>query len=252
MPPGALPNLYVTPADVYDYMGTEMAQLRLDDHSQASDQTVQATATAAPGATSLAVTALTSPLLPGSTLEFDGAGMPAVVEVVVTAIATVGATSLTVAPLPAAVNGLAEAFDNGVNTATAARLVKACQYATARVKMYCASRYDDSALAQSWSVNRWALALACEWMCKRRGGSATEGIADDVKTALEEMKQVQAGALHIEDIGTRTSGWPFLSNVTVDIGYDYAKLRVEQPLSEQTPTVYGQFIDWNSALWIEW
>ncbi len=68
---------------------------------------------------------------------------------------------------------------------------------------------------------------------------------------MEELKQVNCGMLRLEDIGTRTSAWPFLSNVTLDLRYDYAKVRVEPSLSELTPTQYGQFVDWNSALWLE-
>jgi hypothetical protein len=65
------------------------------------------------------------------------------------------------------------------------------------------------------------------------------------------MKQVRIGMLSIEDIGTRNSGWPFISNVSMNIGYDYNKVRVEPQLSEGTPTGYGQFIDWNAALSLE-
>ena len=40
-------NLYTRPSDVYDYVGTEGVDLRLDDHNRATGQTIQATATAA-------------------------------------------------------------------------------------------------------------------------------------------------------------------------------------------------------------
>lgn len=246
-----LPNLYVMPSDLFDWLGTEGVQLRLDDHNLATGQTIQLTAAAALGATTLAITALQAPLLAGTVLEFDGGGTPAVIEVILSATATLGATSITVNPLSAPLAALSQAFDSGVNVALAQRLVKACQYGTSQVKLYCCSRYDDSELAKSWSVNRWALSLASRWFCKRRAQPCPVGIQEDADEALEEMKQVRVGMLQIEDIGTRTSGWPFLSNVTVDIGYDYAKIRVEPPLSEATPTQYGQHVDWNSVLWFE-
>ncbi len=141
--------------------------------------------------------------------------------------------------------------DNGVNVALAQRLLMACQTATSQVKDYCCGRYNDSDLLQSWSVRRWARALAARWVCRRRGNVAPKSIEEDAKEALDEMKRVQVSALNISDIGTRTAGWPFISNVIVDPAYDYAKIRVEQPLSEGTPTQYPQHVDWNSILFIE-
>jgi len=246
-----LPNLYCTPGDVYDYLSTEGAQLRLDDHNQATGQIIQATADAQPNDTILKITALKLPILAGQVLTFDGANMPAALDVVVATTAPTGATSLTVVMLPAAVNSLAQARDSGVNIALAARLVKAVKYATAQIKMYCTPRYNDSKLAQSWSVNRWASVLAGRWMSRRRAQGCPKSIEQDALEVMEELKGVRFGRLTIEDIGTRTANWPFLTNVTLDIRYDYAKLRVEQPLSEPTPTQYGQFIDWTSALFIE-
>ncbi len=245
-------TLFCSPNDVFDYVGVEGAQLRLDDHSLATGQTIKTTAAAAIGATTLAVTALQYPLLAGSVLEFDGGGTTEVVEAILTAVATVGSTSLTVAALPVAIAALAQAQDSGVNLATAQRLTKGCQYGTSQVKLYCNNRYDDSVLAQSWSVNRWSTYLAGRWVAKRRGQTAPKGIEQDVEEALDELRQVRTGMLCIEDIGTRTSGWPFISNVTVDIGYNITKVRVEQPISELTPTQYGQYVDWSSVLGVEY
>ena len=47
----------------------------------------------------------------------------------------VGSTSLAVAPLLSQINAAAVAYDNGVNVATAQRLLKACQYGTPRVQL---------------------------------------------------------------------------------------------------------------------
>jgi len=248
-------NLYTKPQDVFDFLGSEGAQLRLDDHQLASAQTITVTAQSAIAATSLAVTALQWPLIAGTVLEFDGGGAAEVVEVVLTATAALGATSLTIAPLSDTLPAGAAAYDSGVNLATAQRLVKSCQYGTTQVKLWCCSRYQDSDLllnaGENGSVNRWATALAARWLCSRRGQSPPKGVADMAKEALDEMKLVKVGMLQIEDIGTRTSGWPFITNVTLDIGYDYRKLRVETPLSEGTPVQYPQAVDWNSALWVE-
>lgn len=245
-------NLYTQPADVMDWLGVDGTQLRLDDSLKGTGQKIQATATAAILATSLSITALAYPLLKGTVLEFSGAGMPAVSEVTLTATMPVGSTSLTVSALAAEIPVLADATDAGVNLALAARLVKACNYGTSQVKLYCCSRYNDSDLQTCWSANRWSTIAAAKWLCTRRAQGCPQSILADWEEALDEMKMVRTGALQLEDIGTRTAGWPFLTNVTVDIGWTVAKTRVEQQISEHTPTQYGQWIDWNSALLLEW
>lgn len=248
-------DLFCLPTDIYDALGTEGAQLCVDDHHLATGQTITVRSAANQGDTTLQVTALSWPLLAGSVLEFDGGGLAQVAEVILTATAAVGATTLNVQPLAAAIPALAAAIDNGVNLALAQRLVKGCTYGTSQVKLYCCGRYEAIDLLQNaqqqGSVNRWATALGTRWVRRRRGQSAPQSLEEAAKEALEEMKMVRTGALSIENIGTRTAGWPFITNTTVDIGYDYRKVRVEAPISEGTPTQYGQAIDWNSALWME-
>lgn len=245
-----LPNLYTLPNDLYDYYGSSGTQLRLDDDGLATGLTICATADAILGATSVNVTPLQSPLLKGSILVFAGAGMVQSLEVTLSAIAKVGATSLTVNALLAPVDNGSTAQDNGINLATALRLTKACQFGTSQVKLYCCSRYDDSQLyansTENGSVKRWATALGGRWLGRRRSQGCPKSIELDADESLDEMKAVKNNGLNIEDIGTRTAGWPFWSNTTIDLRYNYAKVRVESLTSEATPTVYGQFVDWNS------
>lgn len=254
----ALPaNLYVLPNDLFDYVGVEGVQLRLDDHRQATAQVIQVVTAASQGATSVAVQPLQRPLLPGSTLEFDGAGAPSVVEVVLSALGRVGDTTLTVVALAAALPALAAAQDNGVNVATAYRLITACLEGTRRVNLYCQQRYDVSQLlvnAQAnGSIKSWARALAAKWLCSRQSNSPPKSVMSDAEDALEELKFVKNGQLSVEGIGTRTSGWPFMVNVRVDPTYTYAKIRVEPQISDQTPTQFGEYIDWNASLcFFEW
>jgi hypothetical protein len=251
--PITLPHLYASPQDVFDLCGIEGVQLRLDDSGLATGQTVQCVLDGAAGATALSVGALQAPLLRGSVLEFLGGGMTTVVEVTLNAVAQFAATSLTVNPLSGPVLATAQAQDNGINLATAQRLVKACQYATGRVKLYCCGRYDDSQLVKSWSVNNWATYLAAKWLCSRRGQTPPKSIVDEVnERVMPEMEMVQSGKLQIEDIGTRTSDWPFITNTVVDPAYDVAKVRVEPQISEQTPTLYAQFVDWSSVFNLEY
>jgi hypothetical protein len=241
---------------VYDYLGNQGGQLRLDDDNLASGQTILVTAPLAQGGTVLNITALQAPLIAGTVLEFAGGGMAAVVEAQLAQTAKLGDTSLTLLPIPAPVNQSATATDNGVNLAFAQRLAKACQYGTSQVKFYCLTRYEDADLfsnaQERGSVNRWATSLAARWLCRRRGQSAPQGVQDDADESLEEMKAVRSSQGMIEDIPLRTSGWPFMSNVTIDVGYYTTKVRVEQQISEMTPVQYPQYIDWNSVLFLEW
>jgi hypothetical protein len=244
------------PQDVYDFLGNDGAQLRADDQHLSTAQTVIITVGANQNDASLQVQPLLFPLLSGTVLEFSGGGLPSPqTDTILSATATRGSTTLAVVPLVAALPPLAQARDDGVNLIHAQRLVKACQFGTSQVKFYCSRRYDDEDMQinanGNGSVKRWATTLASKWLCSRRGMAPPEGIEQLADEAIDEMKMVLSGAAQIEDIGTRTSSAPFISNMTMNIGYDYRKLRVESTMSEGTPTQFPQAIDWNSALWVE-
>lgn len=244
--------LYATPADVYDYLSAERAQLSLDDQNQATGYTIQVTADAVAAATSLSVMPLVAPLLKGTVLVFQGGGMEEAVQVTLTATAALAATSLSVSALGNPVTAQARAMDNGANVALAQRLLKGCRYGTAEVKRYCGGRYEDSDLQTCWSVNQWATICAAKWVATRVCRSLPASVKMDYDNAREEMREVMVGSMSLEDIPTRTAGWPFISNVTIDIGYTYKKVRTEPSISEATPTQYPAAVDWNSALSFEW
>jgi hypothetical protein len=77
------------------------------------------------------------------------------------------------------------------------------------------------------------------------------GIESDYEETVEWLKGVRSGNYNIGNIGTRTSGWPFLSNVTLDLGYTVRKIRVETQISEPTGCQYSQAIDWSSYWLLE-
>jgi hypothetical protein len=246
-----LPNLYCTYNDVADYLSTEGIELRLDDHTQATGQQVLVTIPASAGATSLSVEALGQYLPNGCVLNFDGGGLSPVLQVILTALAPVGATTLAVMALGADVPQGASAIDNGVNIASNARVAKARAYATATCKRYCTNRYDDSQLAQAWSVNQWATVIAARWVAKRRAQGCPQAIEDDYKEALDELKKVQVREMDVEDIYTRNASWPSWFNATIDQTYDVNRVRVEQSTSDPTITQFPVLIDWydNFAGW---
>jgi hypothetical protein len=246
--PITLQTLFASPQDVWDLLSTEGVDLREDDHNLASGQVIQTTSDTPVGSTSMAVAALPVALLNGAWLTFDGAGMPVPVQVQLSAAAIAGATSLSIQLTTIDVASGAQARDSGVNAATGARLMVGCARGTSKVKLYCNARYDDTQLKLSGSVNSWASLAAAKWLCTRRAQGCPKGIKADYDEAIEEMQMVQAGQLSIEDIGTRGVDWPTVTNITVNPGYDGMRARVEPNISEQTPTAYSQYIDWNSCI----
>lgn len=249
--PITLSTLFCAPQDIWDYLSVEGVDLRQDDENLATGQIITTTADAAVGATTVSIASLTVPLLRGTQLTFTDAGMSVPVTASLAAVAQVGDTSLTVSALGTAITSGARARDSGVNAATGARLLVACRKGTSKVKLYCNSRYDDSQLRLCGSVLDWTVVIASKWLCTRRAQGCPRSILADYEEAIEEMKAVQGKQLDLEDAGTRGVDWPALSNITVDPSYDYIRPRVEPNISEQTPTAYAQYVDWNSAAWIE-
>lgn len=249
--PATLSPLFCSPQDVYELIGIESAQLRLDDQNQASGQKVQTIAAASINDVALSIAALQYPLLRGTNLVFSDAGMDSPVEVTLNAVASVGAITLTVVPLTTAIPATAIAIDNGVNVWLAGLLVKACNYATGRILTYCGNRYEASQLATDFTVNQWATTIAAHWLATRLFRGAPQQIKESYDETMLELKDVQASRLNLQ-VATRTSGLPWLSNVTVDPTYVIRKVRVESQISENTPTQYYQSVDWSSVLLFEW
>lgn len=246
--PITLSTLFCSPQDVWDLLSVEGVDLREDDHNLATGQIIETSAAAAVDATSISVLALPVALLRGAELVFDLAGMAAPVTAKLTAAAAANATSISVTALTTAINAGAQARDSGVNAATGARLAVGTRKGTSKVKLYCNQRYDDSQLKLSGTVLDWATTAAAKFLCTRRAQGCPKSIQASYEEAIEEMRMVQCGQLSIEDIGTRGVDWPTVTNVIVNPGYDGMRARVQPNISEQTPTAYNQFIDWNSAV----
>lgn len=246
--PITLNTLFTTPRDVWDLLSVEGVDLRQDDHNLASGYEIIVSADAAADDTSLTVEATQVALLKGAQLTFDGGGMEYPVTATLSAAAVLGSTTLSVSALSAVILQDARARDNGVNAATGTRLLVGARKGTSKVKLYCNRRYDDSQLALSGTVLDWATICAAKFLCTRRAQGCPKSLQADYDEAIEEMRMVQKGQLTIEDIGTRGSDWPVMSNVRVNPAYNVMQVRVEPSISEQTPTEYGQFIDWNSAI----
>lgn len=249
--PAILQTLFCAPQDVWDLLSTEGVDLREDDHNLATGQIIQTASDTPAASTSMSINATPVGLLNGAWLTFDGAGMVVPVQVQLTAAAAVGSTTLSIQATLYDIPAGAQARDSGVNAATGARLLVGCRKGTSRVKLFCNQRYDDTQLKLSGTVLDWATITAAKFICGRRAQGVPRGIAADYAEVMEDLKMVQAGQLAIEDIGTRGVDWPTVSNVTVNPGYDGMRARVEPNISEQTPTAYNQYIDWNSAVTLD-
>lgn len=247
-----LSTLFCTPNDIWDMLSTEGVDLRLDDHNLATGQLITVATDAPATSTTISVNAIPVALLAGAQLTFEGGNMASAVTVSLTTAANVGATTLNCVALTDAVYAASQARDSGVNASTGRRLTVAARRGTSRVKLYCNQRYDDSQLKLSGSVLDWATTIACKYLCERRAQGCPKSIKSQYDEVMEELRMVQLGQLAIEDCGTRGSDWPVVTNVTVNPGRDGMRARVQPNMSEQTPTAYTQFIDWNSVLAFEY
>lgn len=241
-----LSTLFCQPNDVYDLLSTEGVDLRQDDHNLATGYLITVSADTAEGSTTLPVSTTPVALLRGAVLVFDGGGMSSPVSVTLTSAAAAGSNSLTVSAISSSINQSAIARDSGLNVATAARLLLACRKGTSKIKLYCNSRYDDSQLVLSGTVLDWTALYAARFLCTRRAQGCPKSIEKDWEEAKEELRMVQIGQLSIEDIGTRGADWPTVTNVIVNPSYNGMRVRVQENVSEQSPTDYPRFIDWNS------
>lgn len=257
--PISLGTLFCSPSDVWDVLSIEGVDLREDDANLATGQIITTSADTSPGSTTMTVASLPVPLLAGSQLTFEGAGMPVPITVSLTAAAVYGSTTLNIlqvvnngsavsgAPTITDIPAGAAARESGVNAATGMRLIIGARKGTSKVKLYCNQRYDDTQLKLSGTVLDWTTIVAAKFLCERRAQGCPKGLKGSYDEALEEMRMVQNGQLTIEDIGSRGVDWPSIVNVTVRPGHDLMQSCVEPGISEQTPTAYSQYVDWNSA-----
>jgi hypothetical protein len=122
------------------------------------------------------------------------------------------------------------------------------KWATARCNYQLLGKYAASELANSWIVNDWCSFVAAFILGCRRGNTPAGALRELYEQAMEDMKLVRQGKAKIPDIGTRTSAWPFWSNVRVDVVHRVRKIRVQRSQSEYQSGApgYNQAIDWPS------
>lgn len=138
--------------------------------------------------------------------------------------------------------------DSESATETAYLTYQGINLGTSRVNLYAAQRYNQSELVNSFEAWNWATIAAVRWVCSRRCNPVPESVLELYQEAMEELKAVRAGELHLSDISPRDEWWPAWSNVTVDQRYWLRKIRVETPISEssksyrQTISRFAQYV----------
>lgn len=119
----------------------------------------------------------------------------------------------------------------------------AANIGTARVLTYTATRYEVADLATSWSVWHWATVIACYWLCCRRGNPVPTSLLGLYEETMEELKEVLAGDIMIDDLAMRNIRAPAWSNGRLDDRYAIRKYRIQTPLSESTPIRFPRNVD---------
>ena len=106
--------------------------------------------------------------------------------------------------------------------------------ATLRIWMYLHLLYDAADLADSYWVRRRATWVGCYYISQRRGNPAQ--FSERYAEIIEELEKMQLGLLQIPDLPTSAKLIPAMDNMTVDSRYPLSKLRVQVPLSTDTPS----------------
>lgn len=123
------------------------------------------------------------------------------------------------------------------------------QRSSNKIRYYCESLYEftnlvNDSLAGGWTNDR-CTDLAVYYLRGRKGNPRPDSVAEDYKEAIVELMDVHAELYQIPTIPQRHVSSPAFSNVRVDAGFSYKKIRVEQTISDpSSPVGYSQFPDW--------
>jgi phage gp36-like protein len=112
--------------------------------------------------------------------------------------------------------------------------------------MYLHERYEESVLATSPLVKRWATTVAAYFLCQRRGNPVPDILATEFQRIMDPETglafQVAEGKRQIPGLPSRCDMRPTFSNLKVDRRYPTSKTRVTRVNSSDAPTKLTQ--DW--------
>ena len=243
MPPAALSTLYTDKSSVANLLGVTGLQLRLSDGGGRSG--------AVTGATNASPVVITSAvphgLVTGDLVALSGvAGNAGANEDWLVTV-----LSSTTFSLDSSV-GTGVYASGGTWTAIPfteqAFLTNGCNVGTSWVNRYCQTLYESIDLANSWSVWNWATIKACHWFCARRGNPIPGSLLNLYLEAKDELEQVKAGVMPIEDIGMRNTCFPCWVNLRMDLRFSMKTMRVQRSISDRTPALFPEKVDLNDQI----
>lgn len=108
------------------------------------------------------------------------------------------------------------------------------------INAYAMQRYEASVLATSTLITRWAVVLACYFLCTRRGSMPAESLQLEYDRIMGKLQEIPSGVFKLPGLMTRSDFRPGFSNMTVDRRYPFSKARVVRTSSDQINTPLPQ------------
>lgn len=102
-------------------------------------------------------------------------------------------------------------------------------------------------------VNDLATDVAAYYLARRRGNTPAAAFKEDYEEARADLEAFRLDEKQLPAVDLRHKSSPAFSNIRVVPGYEYRKIRVEWPISEDSPTDgYTQAYDWRSLMFFEY
>lgn len=124
----------------------------------------------------------------------------------------------------------------------------AINQAAQEIELYATQRYSRAGLTASTLINRWAVTMACYFLCQNRGNPPPDSLAEEFTRIMEALAKVATGELQLPGVALRSDMRPTFDNLTVERRYQQAKVRVQKEVSSDAPTVLQENLaDYPSA-----
>lgn len=138
-------------------------------------------------------------------------------------------------------NAVTDFADNDADGTADTGVVDDCiNQATQEIDLYATQRYDQTGLATSTIINRWAVVMASMFLCHRRGNVVPDSIATEWERIQERLQQIAQGTLQLPGVSLRADLRPSFSNLDVDRRRRRSTIRVTPTNSTDAPTALTQ------------
>lgn len=112
--------------------------------------------------------------------------------------------------------------------------------ATSEIADYGTQWYTTTGLASSTTINRWAVVMACFFLCLRRGNDPPDSLKYEFERITNPndgfLIRLQKGQYKLNGVPMRGDLRPSMSNLQIDRGFAHAKPRVVPTVSSDSPT----------------